>query len=110
MAQLRRPQILVGDFNAVAPGEFVDSARAQLAPPAMTQVIARMLAAGYVDAQAIGGRSARESWSSNHPIMRIDYVWLSPELQPKLVSCERWDTPLSRVASDHFPVLCELSI
>jgi endonuclease/exonuclease/phosphatase family metal-dependent hydrolase len=110
LAQLRQPRILVGDFNAVAPGEYLDSVRKQIAPPAMTQVIARMLAAEYVDAQSVVGRGPRESWSSTHPIMRIDYVWLSPELQPKLVSCERWDTPLSRMASDHFPVLCELDI
>lgn len=109
-ARLHCPQVLLGDFNALAPGEFQDSITGQLAPPAATQVIARMLRAGYVDAQATVGRGPRESWSTTRPIIRIDYIWLSPQLQGRLVACERLDTPLARVASDHFPVWCELAI
>ncbi len=109
-AQFSRPQVLLGDFNALAPGELCDSASGQRAPATATRVIARMLRAGYVDAQATVSRGPRESWSTARPIIRIDYVWLSPELRDRLIACERLDTPLARVASDHFPVLCELAI
>ncbi len=109
-AQFSHPQVLLGDFNALAPGEFQDSTRGQIAPASATQVITRMLRAGYVDAQAAVGRGPRESWSTVRPAIRIDYIWLSPELRDRLIACERWDTPLARVASDHFPVWCELAI
>ncbi len=32
-AHFNRPQVLLGDFNALAPGEFQDSSQRQIAPP-----------------------------------------------------------------------------
>ena len=104
----RRPHLLIGDFNTLAPddaaGEPLPSLQGE------PQVVPALLRAGYLDAQAAAGDVADKSWSTTAPVIRIDYVWLSPELHPVLRSCERWDTPLSRVASDHFPLLATLDL
>ncbi len=108
--------ILIGDFNALAPGDYQDrqeelaelEAGSKGAHMATMQVVPRLLRAGYIDAQAAVGKIPAATWSTQNPLVRIDYIWLSPELRPALISCERWDTPLSRVASDHFPVLAVL--
>jgi len=111
-----QPHLLIGDFNALAPDDYCDRQEklAELekaskgAHMATMLVIPRLLRAGYTDAAASGQGIPAATWSTENPLVRIDYIWLSPELRPHLVSCKRWDTPLSRVASDHFPVLAIL--
>ncbi|UCC61846.1 MAG: hypothetical protein JSV36_13750, partial [Anaerolineae bacterium] len=67
------------------------------------------LQAGYVDAYLAAGHGPAETWSTTGPCVRIDYAFLSPSLAERLRRCQRWETPLSRVASDHFPLWLDLS-
>jgi endonuclease/exonuclease/phosphatase family metal-dependent hydrolase len=109
--------ILLGDFNAVAPSDYrgqpdklAELSRGKGAHMTPMQVAPRLLDAGYVDAQATLHECPPSTWSTENPIIRIDYVWLAPRLRSHLRTCARWDSPLARVASDHFPVLAELDI
>ena len=45
------------------------------------------------------------TYSTTHPIMRIDYIWGSPSFPYKVLSCGR----VQCSASDHFPLLLELA-
>ncbi len=97
-----RPHLLIGDLNAVSPGEEDSQHPASGVPAALR-------AAGYLDAQSFAGAIA-PTCPSTSPVVCIDYVWLPAELAPALQRCEVWDTPLARVASDHLPVLATLQV
>jgi endonuclease/exonuclease/phosphatase family metal-dependent hydrolase len=110
-----RPHLLLGDFNALAPGDFAADPAAlaalratadfgRLAEQGM-EVVPRLLRRGYVDAQA--GETA-PTFPADHPSMRIDYIWLSDALAPALRWSRRWTTDETAVASDHLPVLAEI--
>jgi endonuclease/exonuclease/phosphatase family metal-dependent hydrolase len=110
-----RPHLLMGDFNALAPGDFaaspatLDALRAsadfkRLAEQGM-EVVPRLLRRGYVDAQA---GEADPTFPADHPAVRIDYIWLSASLAPALRWCRPWITDETALASDHLPVLAEI--
>jgi hypothetical protein len=42
--------------------------------------------------------------------MRIDYIFASSSLAPRLRSCEPWRMPPAASASDHYPIVAELSL
>ena len=42
------------------------------------------------------------------PVLSIDHIFLSAELKVKHVEVPR--TPLTRIASDHFPLIAELQL
>ena len=109
------PHVILGDFNALAPSDY--GARPdKLAVLQRSgrevilgqQVVSHLLQAGYVDAYASAGHGPGETWPTEVPQARIDYALLSPALAARLRRCQRWETPLARVASDHFPLLVEL--
>lgn len=110
------PHVILGDLNALAPSDYADC------PEKLTilekssrevesggQVVTQLLQAGYVDAYAAAGHGPGETWSTENPRTRIDYAFLSPSLAMWLHRCQRWNTVLSQVASDHFPLLLELT-
>jgi endonuclease/exonuclease/phosphatase family metal-dependent hydrolase len=111
-----RPHLLMGDFNALAPGDFAADPAALAALRASAdfgrlveegmEVVPRLLRRGYVDAQAA---EAAPTFPAGHPSMRIDYIWLSASLAPALRWCRRWTTGETAVASDHLPVLAEIA-
>jgi endonuclease/exonuclease/phosphatase family metal-dependent hydrolase len=85
------PIILCGDFN-LAPGS----------------VPYRMAAARFRDAQAAAaGHRPLNTFSSLQPFMRLDHIFISPRLAVEHVSVPR--TQLTRVASDHLPLVSDLS-
>jgi endonuclease/exonuclease/phosphatase family metal-dependent hydrolase len=112
-----RPHLLMGDFNALAPGDFaadpptLETLRAsadfgRLADQGM-EVVPRLLRRGYIDAQAA---EAAPTFPADQPVVRIDYVWLSASLAPALRWCRPWTTDETAVASDHLPVLAEIDL
>ncbi|HIC88681.1 MAG TPA: hypothetical protein EYP04_04680 [Anaerolineae bacterium] len=111
-----RPHVLMGDFNALAPGDFAPddprlSAMRKLEEAAHLlpmQVVPRVLRSGYVDACAVGEEAPLETWSVDNPRVRIDYIFIPKELVGWIVTCRRWDEGKAVVASDHFPVLVRL--
>lgn len=66
----------------------------------------RGLARDLLDAQRANGRRARATWPSRQPLLRIDHLFVSRSL--RVARCEVPRDALSRVASDHLPLLAEL--
>jgi endonuclease/exonuclease/phosphatase family metal-dependent hydrolase len=110
------PHVILGDFNALAPSDYNEHPGGL---PALEkygrqvivggQVVSYLLEAGYVDAYAAAGRGPGETWPTRQLQARIDYAFLWPTLAPRLRHCRRWESPLARVASDHLPLLLELT-
>ncbi len=85
------PAILCGDFNFL-PGS-----------PAYRQIRSSMSDAG----NGTGKRSPR-TWPSRFPLLRLDYVFVSPDLAVQTAHVPRND--LTQAASDHLPLLIELRL
>lgn len=107
------PHVILGDFNALAPSNDSQHFDMPKKPGREVvwggQVVAHLLQTGYVDAYAAAGQGPGETWPTENPRVRIDYAFLSPPLAARLRRCQRWETAVARVASDHFPVLLELA-
>jgi endonuclease/exonuclease/phosphatase family metal-dependent hydrolase len=84
------PLVICGDFNA-----------SPLSP------VYRRLRKDLVDAQRAHGQRALATWPSRLPLFRLDYVFASPSFD--VMRCEVRRDALSRAASDHLPLLVELS-
>jgi endonuclease/exonuclease/phosphatase family metal-dependent hydrolase len=86
------PVIICGDFNAL-PGS----------------VPYKLAAAKLRDVQAAGGgHRPRGTFSSLQPLVRLDHIFTSPHFERTRVIVVRND--LSRVASDHLPLVADLRI
>jgi endonuclease/exonuclease/phosphatase family metal-dependent hydrolase len=85
------PVILCGDFN--------------LSPGSVPYALA---ASKLRDVQAAReGHRPRSTFSSMHPFMRIDHIFVSSHLETERAFVPRND--LTRIASDHLPLLADLS-
>jgi endonuclease/exonuclease/phosphatase family metal-dependent hydrolase len=80
------PTLLMGDFNEWRP--YAATLRA----------LNRLL----------GPAHARRSFPSRFPLLPLDRIWVSPD--SLLLSLYTLKTPLTRVASDHLPVIAELAL
>lgn len=110
------PLALVGgDLNSVAPGERVASRhqspllRAILAlqfAPWPRVVVPALRRAGYVDAwQRLYPGAPGRTMPTPTPALRLDYLFLSPELATRLVDVAVVTSPPADRASDHFPLV-----
>jgi endonuclease/exonuclease/phosphatase family metal-dependent hydrolase len=112
------PHALVGDFNTLAPGELLDVRQLPARLRALVwmsggqvrfRTIKIVLDAGYADAFRV--RHPAEpgytfpTWS---PHVRLDYLFLPTGDVDRLRTCEVVQTPDTREASDHFPLLSEI--
>jgi endonuclease/exonuclease/phosphatase family metal-dependent hydrolase len=88
----RTPRILLGDFNAWP----------------TTRVYRRLLAALTAAQRARPRAWPRTTFPSRMPVLRIDHVFVSPEWTVEAVDVPR--TRLTRLASDHLPVIVEVSL
>ena len=116
--------VLAGDFNALAPGEVLDASHMPRWIRAMIWLSGRdiarstiemMQADGYVDAwRALYGDHKSEpgyTFPVWDPHVRLDYVFTPTEFASRFTACEVRRTPDKvRTASDHFPLLVEISI
>jgi endonuclease/exonuclease/phosphatase family metal-dependent hydrolase len=90
--RFRTPAVLCGDFNAL-PGS-----------PAY-----RRLTRQLRDAQrGLSGLRWKGTWPVQLPFMRIDHLFLTPDLKVRSIVIPR--TPLTRVASDHLPLIVTLEL
>lgn len=94
------PHLLLGDFNDLSPAD-------PGAPAERSEAILRLFKAGYVDAFEKAERFQGTIPTPN-PTHRIDFIFLSPELAPRLRAAGILRNPLTEVASDHYPVWAEL--
>lgn len=115
--------LLAGDFNALAPGERLDSSPMPAWIRGMIWLSGRdvarstiemMRADGYVDAW----RTVHEHLENEpgytfpvwNPHVRLDYVFTPAAYAARLTGCEVRKTPDEvRTASDHMPLLVEIS-
>ncbi len=104
--------VLMGDFNTLVREEYADfeevrrrAAEIDGTPIVASEVVPDLLARGYTDAFATAGEGPALTWSAAEPLMRIDYILLTPGLAGRLRTCRRVD---EFMASDHMPVIAEL--
>jgi exodeoxyribonuclease-3 len=113
------PHAIVGDFNTLAPGEWLDVTKL---PPRLRalvwmsggrihwRTIQSILDAGYVDAYnhhqpgVIG--FTFPTWD---PHVRLDYLFAPAEFVPRVTLCRVAVSEDARRASDHFPLFSELN-
>lgn len=86
------PVVLCGDFNLTPGSEPYRLAAGRLRDVQVTSAQRRPLS----------------TFSSMRPFLRLDHIFVSPELEVEAVHVPR--NELTRVASDHLPLLADLSI
>jgi exodeoxyribonuclease-3 len=116
--------VLAGDFNALAPGEVLDASHMPRWIRAMIWLSGRDIARstiemmqsdGYVDAwrTLYGDHKSEPGYTFPvwDPHVRLDYVFTPTEFASRFTACEVRRTPETvRTASDHFPLLVEISV
>ncbi|MBF0489544.1 MAG: endonuclease/exonuclease/phosphatase family protein [Candidatus Omnitrophica bacterium] len=85
------PVILCGDLNMVPNS------------PVYKEICKR-----FKDSQLmVEGSKPTKTWLARYPLMRIDHIFVTPEF--RVDSIEVFHTALERLASDHLPIIAELS-
>jgi endonuclease/exonuclease/phosphatase family metal-dependent hydrolase len=114
-----REHVIAGDFNASHPSQRIDlsKVRPKTKERVLSQgglfpreVVRQVLEHGYVDAHALhhAAEDFGTSMTTAYPAMRVDYVFVTPGLAPRVKACEVFKPEMGRFASDHYPVVCEL--
>ena len=115
--------VLAGDFNALAPGERFDPSPMPRWIRGMVwlsgrdiarSTIAMMQADGYVDAWRTLHADLEKDPGYTFPVwnphVRLDYVFTPTEFASRFAACEVLKSPEEvRTASDHFPLIVEIS-
>jgi endonuclease/exonuclease/phosphatase family metal-dependent hydrolase len=115
--------LVTGDFNALAPGELFDPSPMPAWIRGMIWLSGRdierstiemMRASEYVDAwRTVHPDAAQEpgfTFPVWNPHVRLDYVFTPAPYAGRVRTCEVLQAPeMTRTASDHFPLLVELS-
>lgn len=117
--------VLAGDFNALAPDETFDSSPMPAWIRGMVwlngpgrdiarRTIEMMRADGYVDAWRTVHANMKDEPGHTFPVwnphVRLDYVFAPTEYASRFIACEVRKTPEQvRIASDHLPLLVEIS-
>lgn len=115
--------VLAGDFNALAPGEAFDSSPMPAWIRGMVWLSGRDIARstiemmqsdGYVDAWRTVHANLETDLGHTFPVwsphVRLDYVFTPTAYASRFAACEVRRTPDAvRTASDHFPLLVEIS-
>jgi endonuclease/exonuclease/phosphatase family metal-dependent hydrolase len=115
------PHLILGDLNAIAPGDRVLQ---HSNPPRMRRVMAlqfnlifrlampRLLRAGYVDCFRRQHPAADGfTWMPGNRTTRYDYILADARLAPALRACRVVDDIEEvNTASDHFPLVAEFEL
>jgi endonuclease/exonuclease/phosphatase family metal-dependent hydrolase len=112
-------QLLVGDFNALAP-QAIQPALTSLSQDARVRAekiyslprlaIPLVLEAGYFDSyQTQHPHEQGYTFKSWEPVARFDYIFASREMAKRLRACDRVTGELVTQASDHLPVQAEFA-
>src|SRR5262249_53624971 len=112
--------VLAGDFNTLAPGERLDL---HLLPPHLRfialigggairwQTVQIMLDAAYADGfRLLHPDDKGHTFPTWSPHVRIDYLFVPNTAVARLKRCEVINGPITREASDHFPLLAEIDL
>jgi exodeoxyribonuclease-3 len=124
IAAIQREQhgfhVVAGDFNTVAPGELLDFAalphkvRATMwlsGGRVRWRTIQLMLDAGYADVfRALHAGDPGLTLPAAKPQVRLDYAFVPRRDLGRVIRCEVIRTPPASDASDHLPLLAEISV
>jgi exodeoxyribonuclease-3 len=112
------PHVLVGDFNTVAPGDLFDFRHLPARLRALVwlsggrvrwRTIQAVLDAGYRDVfRRLHPERVGYTFPSWRPHVRLDYLFVPDAFVGQIVSCDVWEGPATREASDHLPIVGEL--
>lgn len=91
LAQAEEPVIVCGDLNEDSGGSGW-----------------RTLVDGLLDAADVHGMAGTHTFSSTKPTRRIDGVFADPRCE--VLGYRVLDTPQSRIASDHFPIVADVAL
>ena len=111
--------VLAGDFNTLAPGELLDVRKLPHRLRALVwmsggrirwRTIQIILNAGYADGfRGLHPDDPGLTFPVWDPHVRLDYVFVPADHAGKLRTCEVIRPPKATEASDHFPLLAEIS-
>jgi endonuclease/exonuclease/phosphatase family metal-dependent hydrolase len=108
------PYLLVGDLNALTPGDPVgtprrgEEKRGDALPAAPRRAIGLILDAGYVDCyRSLHPETPGYTYPSDAPWLRLDYILASPQMAARLWACDVVIGEEAERASDHFPIWAE---
>jgi endonuclease/exonuclease/phosphatase family metal-dependent hydrolase len=113
------PHVLVGDFNTLAPGELLDFRKLPARLRALVwmsggrvrwRTIQAVLDAGYVDAfRRLQPDLVGHTFPTWDPQARLDYLFAPKPFVGEVSRCQVFSATDVRTASDHFPLIAELS-
>lgn len=115
LPEVDRPHLLVGDFNALqredAPGTPPRGVepRGDALPGAVRDVLDPFARAGYVDCYRAFHDDAGYTYPADSPWLRLDYAFASRGLAPYVTACDVVAGDLAARASDHLPLVVEIS-
>jgi len=112
-------QVLVGDFNALAP-QAAQPPLEGLSPDARQRAekiyavprlaVPLVLEAGYRDCyQTPHPQEQGYTFKAWEPVARLDYIFASPEMARRLRACDRVSGDLAAKASDHLPIWADFA-
>ena len=111
---------LVGDFNTLAPGELLDVGQLPARLRALVwmsggrvrfRTIKIVLDAGYADVfRRLHTGDPGCTFPTWSPHVRLDYLFVPTGHLERIASCHVVTAPETREASDHFPLLAEVSV
>ena len=116
-----RSHVIAGDFNTSHPQQQIDlnavrkKTRDRIAAQNdqfPREVVRTLLEYGYLDAHALhhSPDDFETSFTTSHPAMRVDYIFITPDLAPDVESCDVFKPEMAKFASDHFPVLAKIQL
>jgi endonuclease/exonuclease/phosphatase family metal-dependent hydrolase len=113
---VEEPCLLVGDLNALRPGDPIGTPppgvepRGDALPGAARTTLSPLVEAGFVDCfRRLHPETPGFTYPAHAPWLRLDYVFASPGLATHLQACDVIATDESRRASDHLPVVARFS-
>jgi endonuclease/exonuclease/phosphatase family metal-dependent hydrolase len=112
--------VLTGDFNTLAPGELLDVRALPYRLRALVwlsggtirwRTIQEILDARYADGfRALHPTDSGWTFPTWSPHVRLDYVFLPGLHLDRLTSCRVVAEPPAQAASDHYPLLAEITV
>jgi exodeoxyribonuclease III len=113
------PHVLLGDFNAIAPGDNLVRETLPLKVRLMLwwergrlyhEAIDSVLTAGYTDCfRTLHPNDTGFTLPAYDPHVRLDYIVANAEMREYLTTCAVHQTPMSLLASDHLPLVAEFA-
>jgi endonuclease/exonuclease/phosphatase family metal-dependent hydrolase len=115
LGRVKEPHLLVGDLNALRPGDPLGTPplgvepRGDALPGAKRATLSPLVEAGYVDCYRRLLDTPGFTYPSHAPWLRLDYVFASAQMASRLRACDVLTGSDARQASDHLPVLAEFA-